>query len=89
MRTVASKCKTAFDLWRVSQASRRKEVTYAPPRDLVRLVKLGLSDQDRALSQKWMFASMVFDSLKRPLPAGVSQGCGGQQRGRWSTKAKA
>jgi hypothetical protein len=71
-----SKCKTALDVWSRVRTLASEESAYAPPADLVRLVKLGfdskLGRQSRAwIPANWTVANLVFDSFAQPLPAGV------------------
>lgn len=71
-----SKCKTALDAWSRVRRLASAEDTYAPPENLVRLVKLGfdskLGQQPPAwIPAKWTLANLVFDSFAQPLPAGV------------------
>ena len=71
-----SKCKTALDAWSRVRRLASAEAAYAPPENLVRLVKLGFASKpaDRPLAWipvKWTVANLVFDSFAQPLPAGV------------------
>jgi hypothetical protein len=71
-----SKCKTALDAWSRVRTLASEEGAYAPPADLVLLVKLGfdskLGQESRAWSPAdWTVANLVFDSFAQPLPAGV------------------
>jgi hypothetical protein len=71
-----SKCKTNIDAWSRVQKLASAEEAYAPPENLVRLVKLGfaskLGHQSRAwIPANWTVANMVFDSFAQPLPVGV------------------
>jgi hypothetical protein len=71
-----SKCKTALDAWSRVQKLASAEDAYAPPENLVRLVKPGfaskLGHQSRAwIPANWTVANMVFDSFAQPLPVGV------------------
>jgi hypothetical protein len=71
-----SKCKTALDAWSRVQKLASAEDAYAPPENLVRLVKLGFASrpapQPRAWTPaNWTLANLVFDSFTQPLPAGV------------------
>ena len=71
-----SKCKTALDAWSRVQRLATAEDAYAPPENLVRLVKLGfdskLGHQSRGwIPANWTVANVVFDSFAQPLPAGV------------------
>ncbi len=71
-----SKCKTALDAWSRIRRLASEEGAYAPPENLVRLVKLGFASrpahQTRAWTPaNWTLANLVFDSFTQPLPAGV------------------
>jgi hypothetical protein len=71
-----SKCKTALDAWSGVRRLASEEDAYAPPENLVRLVKLGFTSkpahQPRTSTlESWTLANLVFDSFAQPLPAGV------------------
>jgi len=71
-----SKCKTALDAWSRVRRLASAEDAYAPPENLVRLVKLGFASEPahRPLAwipASWTVANLVFDSFAQPLPAGV------------------
>ena len=71
-----SKCKTALDAWSRVRRLASAEDAYAPPENLVRLVKLGFASKPahRPLAwipANWTVANLVFDSFAQPLPAGV------------------
>jgi hypothetical protein len=70
------KCKTALDAWSRVQKLASAEDAYAPPENLVRLVKLGFAGRPAPQPRtstlaNWTLANLVFDSLTQPLPAGV------------------
>ena len=65
---------TASAAGRALQPFLNEESAYAPPENLVRLVKLEFSSQAARRPQKWTLANLVFDSLAQPLPAGVRSG---------------
>jgi hypothetical protein len=67
-------CKTAIALWGRLASLAAKEGDYAPPEDLVRLVKLQFASKQAAEPEGWMIASMIFDSATQPLPMGVRSG---------------
>jgi hypothetical protein len=71
LRAGCPECKTAVDLWKGVGSFAAKEGDFAPPENLVRLVKLELAGQAAAISEPWTIAGMVFDSAMRPLPAGI------------------
>jgi len=66
-----SECMTAFDLWRRIGTLAVQEADYAPPSDLVRMVKLEFANQHPAQAEPWTFAGVIFDSTVQPLPAGI------------------
>ena len=71
-----SKCKSALDAWSRVRRLASEEGAYAPPDNLVRLVKLGFAGkpahQPRTSTlENWTLANLVFDSFAQPLPAGV------------------
>lgn len=68
------KCKTALDAWSRIRRFATEEAAYAPPENLVRLVKLGLAGKPAKASRKWTLANLVFDSFAQPLLAGVRNG---------------
>jgi hypothetical protein len=66
-----AKCKTANYTWSRVQKFTNEESAYAPPENLVRLVKLGFGRETERHSQTWTLAGLVFDSFTQPLQAGV------------------
>jgi hypothetical protein len=69
-----SKCQTAHDAWSRVRRLATEESGYAPPDNLVRLVKLGFVSVQAPQPRAWTLASLVFDSFAQPLPAGVRSG---------------
>jgi len=69
-----SKCKTLHEDWRRVGRLASEEGAYAPPENLVRLVKLGFAGKTAQPSRTWTLANLVFDSFAQPLPAGVRSG---------------
>jgi hypothetical protein len=74
-----SKCKTAHEAWSTVQRLATAEGAYAPPENLVRLVKLGFASNSAQRPQtsvlaNWTLANLVFDSFAQPLQAGVRSG---------------
>ncbi|MGA8270411.1 MAG: carboxypeptidase-like regulatory domain-containing protein [Candidatus Sulfotelmatobacter sp.] len=67
-------CKAVEGFWRRMQTMALAEAAYAPPEDLVRLVKLEFAAKQETRSEKWSLASLLFDSIAQPLPAGVRSG---------------
>jgi hypothetical protein len=69
------KCKTTLDAWARVRKMATDEAAFAPPEDLVRLVKLGFVGSAAARQpRKWTLANLVFDSFAQPLLAGVRSG---------------
>jgi hypothetical protein len=74
------KCKTAHDVWNRVERLASEEGTYAPPENLVRLVKLGFTTKPDFAgnpaqpSPAWAMANLVFDSFAQPLMAGARSG---------------
>jgi hypothetical protein len=67
-------CKNNFAAWdRVAQLATR-ESNYAPPENLVRLVKLQFAHRQSAEPEVGLIASMIFDSATQPLLMGVRSG---------------
>ena len=72
-----SKCKSTLDAWSRVRRLASAENAYAPPENLVRLVKLGFASKPAhqprtsTLGKNWTLANLVFDSFVQPLPAGV------------------
>jgi hypothetical protein len=79
LATGCAKCHTLNNRWGRVQRVVAVESTYAPPENLVRLVKLGFdsrpaSQQREPARSKWTLATLVFDSFTQPLPAAVRSG---------------
>ncbi|MBZ5667287.1 MAG: hypothetical protein LAO30_22130 [Acidobacteriia bacterium] len=68
------KCKTAHDAWSRVRRLAAEDSVYAPPENLVRLVKLEFSSKAARRPMKWTLANLVFNSLAQPLQAGVRSG---------------
>jgi hypothetical protein len=68
------KCKTAHGGWSRVRSMESEESAYAPPENLVRLVKLGFASKAAPPSQAWTLANLVFDNFAQPLMAGVRSG---------------
>src|SRR5271155_2240654 len=67
-------CKKAHDAWSRIRRLATDQGAYAPPENLVRLVKLGFASKAAPPSRTWTLANLVFDSFAQPLPAGVRSG---------------
>lgn len=67
-------CKTTNDAWSRVRRIATEESAYAPPENLVRLVKLGFAAKAAEQPLKWTLGSLVFDSFSQPLPVGVRSG---------------
>jgi hypothetical protein len=72
--TGCPKCQTARDAWSRVRMFATEDAAYAPPENLVRMVKLGFASQPAKQPRKWTLASLVYDSFAQPLPAGVRSG---------------
>jgi hypothetical protein len=72
--TGCAKCKTAVDAWSRIRRFATDEAAYAPPENLVRLVRLGFDGKFAKPPRKWTLANLVFDSLAQPQLAGVRSG---------------
>jgi hypothetical protein len=72
--TGCPKCKTALDAWSRVRKLASDEAAFAPPENLVRLVKLGFAGGPATQTKKWAIANLVFDSFAQPLLAGVRSG---------------
>src|SRR5580692_12411534 len=68
------KCKTAHDAWSRVERLATKEGAYAPPENLVRLVKSGFASRYSQPARHWTLANLVFDSFAQPLMSGVRSG---------------
>jgi hypothetical protein len=67
-------CKTDLAAWNRVRRVATDEAAYAPPENLVRLVKLGFASKAAQESPTWTLASLVFDSFAQPLMSGVRSG---------------
>lgn len=66
-----SQCKPEQELWSRLPRIAVEESRYAPPDNLVRLVKLGFDRKPAAEKKTWTLANLIFDSSTQPLLAGV------------------
>jgi hypothetical protein len=66
-----SKCQTALNAWSRVQRLASGDHAYAPPENLVRLVKLGFDCKPVPETWKSTLGRLVFDGFSQPLPAGV------------------
>jgi hypothetical protein len=66
-----SKCNAAHDAWSRVRRLATEESAYAPPENLVRMMKLGFNGKPAHQPAKWTLANLVFDSFAQPLLAGV------------------
>jgi hypothetical protein len=69
-----SQCETAHDAWSRVARLATEEGVYAPPENLVLLVKLGFGGNRAQQPRKWTLANLIFDSFTQPLTAGVRSG---------------
>ena len=74
------KCKTAHNNWSRVQRLATEENAYAPPDNLVRLVKLSFASNPSFAgkaaqpTRRWTLANLVFNSFAQPQMAGVRSG---------------
>lgn len=66
-----SSCKKSNEFWGRFNQMAVAENTYAPPENLVRMVKLEFTAKQRSAPEKWTLAQVLFDTIGQPLPAGV------------------
>ncbi len=66
-----SKCKTAHDAWSRVRRLATEEGDFAPPENLVRLVKLGFAGKPAPQPGTWTLGNLVFDNSVQPLLAGI------------------
>ena len=65
-------CSAALAYWQMLASSASKEASYAPPQDLVRMMKQEFAIQRPETEEKTtLLASLVFDSLSQAATAGV------------------
>ena len=69
-----SPCIASFALWQQLRSQAGREAQYTAPEDLVRLAKLQFTAVRSRQPEAWAIASLVFDSLMQPLPAGIRGG---------------
>jgi hypothetical protein len=67
-------CNESYNRWGKVRRLAAQEVSYDPPKSIVRLVKLGFANKAASSTSKWPFASLVFDSFAQPLAYGVRSG---------------
>ena len=67
-------CKSERTFWDRLQTMAQAESGFAPPQDLVRLVKLQIAAKEEAAPDKWTVASLLFNSYSQPLAVGT-RGC--------------
>src|SRR5581483_1187836 len=64
-------CNSAFQIWRAVESFAVNESKYAPPENVVRMVKLEFSLNEAVQPDDSVLASLMFDSTTEPLPVGV------------------
>ena len=69
-----SDCVADFETWQDVHTIASHENTYSPPEDLVRMVKQEFAAKHASQPSQWSLATLVFDTLAQPLPAGVRAG---------------
>lgn len=67
-------CKSSHTFWYRLQTMALAEPTYAPPDDLVRMAKFEFAARQQNRPSTWTVASLLFDSICQPFPAGVRSG---------------
>jgi hypothetical protein len=68
------KCEISLAAWSRVRRLATEEAGYAPPENLVRLLKLSFAGRPVPQSRNWTLANLVFDSFAQPLMAGVRSG---------------
>jgi len=72
LETGCADCKQALANWQHMHSSARKELSYNPPADLVRMVKQEFAIQHpQAEEKETILAQLVFDSFAHAAPAGI------------------
>jgi hypothetical protein len=66
-----SRCQMEHARWSKVRRLASSEDSYAPPDDLVRLVKLSFGSQPTKRRKASILATLMFDSYAQPLPVGV------------------
>jgi hypothetical protein len=69
-----SDCAAAFDTWKRVYAIAANENTCTPPDNIVRAVKQEFVAKYPQQPSRWVLATLVFDTITQPLPAGVRGG---------------
>ena len=72
-------CQTALGRWNAVISFAGREHSYAPPENLVRMAKLEFSARRAVEPEKVSIASLLFDSVKQPLPVGIRSGVASMQ----------
>lgn len=67
-------CTSSSNLWSRVGSFADREREYAPPTDLLRLAKLGLTWNASRESEAGTLATLIFDSATQPLPMGIRSG---------------
>ena len=67
-------CKPVFDFWKWVGDFAARDVAYTPPDNLTRLMKLALYNEQVPETETWTIANLVYDSMSRPLVAGIRSG---------------
>ena len=69
-----SDCVAAFETWQYIHTIATQENSYAPPENIVRMVKQEFATKQTAAPAEWSLAALVFDTFAQPLPAGTRAG---------------
>jgi hypothetical protein len=67
-------CTPIYDIWKKLYAVATNEPSLTPPDGAVRTVKLELATRQLPQPRPWVMATVLFDSLDKPLTAGVRSG---------------
>jgi hypothetical protein len=74
LKSGCSDCTAECALWKQVGTIASQENRYAPPEDLVRMVKQEFSARYQPETSAWVLGKLVFDSLAQPLIVGVRAG---------------
>jgi hypothetical protein len=67
-------CTPIYGMWKKVYSIATNEPSLTPPDSAVRMVKLEFATHSLSQSRPWTMARLMFDSLSRPLTAGVRSG---------------
>jgi hypothetical protein len=72
-------CRTALGRWNAVMSFAVRERSYTPPENLVRMAKLEFSMRHAVEPDAVSIASLIFDSMKQPLTAGIRSAAASMQ----------